>query len=85
VPDPSQFNTDRTYPGLWTITFSNPPINMFGPGTMLAAERGGTQFTDEEILGNLIQIIPGPDALMMLISNAVLTLLRRNPPSGYRY
>ncbi len=43
---------------------------------MLAAERGGTQFTDEEILGNLIQIIPGPDALMMLISNAVLTLLR---------
>jgi cytochrome P450 len=27
--------------------------------SMLAAERGGTQFTDEEILGNLIQIIPG--------------------------
>ena len=44
--------------------------------SMLAAERGGTQFTDEEILGNLIQIIPGPDALTMLISNAVLTLLR---------
>ena len=44
--------------------------------SMLAAERGGTQFTDEEILGNLIQIIPGPDALTMLISNAVLALLR---------
>jgi hypothetical protein len=29
MPDPSQFNTDRTYPGRWTITFSNPPINMF--------------------------------------------------------
>jgi hypothetical protein len=29
MPDPSQFNTDRTYPGLWTITFSNPPINMW--------------------------------------------------------
>jgi thiol-disulfide isomerase/thioredoxin len=43
---------------------------------MIAAERGGTQFTDEEILGNLIQITPGPDALMMLISNAVLALLR---------
>jgi hypothetical protein len=26
MPDPSQFNTDRTYPGQWTITFSNPPI-----------------------------------------------------------
>jgi len=26
MPDPSQFNTDRTYPGRWTITFSNPPI-----------------------------------------------------------
>ena len=44
--------------------------------SMLAVERGGTRFTDEEILGNLIQIIPGPDALMMLISNAALTLLR---------
>jgi pimeloyl-[acyl-carrier protein] synthase len=44
--------------------------------SMLAAERDGTQFTDEEILGNLIQIIPGPDALTMLISNAVLSLIR---------
>jgi len=34
MPDPSQFNTDRTYPGLWTITFSNPPINMFVPATI---------------------------------------------------
>jgi pimeloyl-[acyl-carrier protein] synthase len=51
------------------------------PGTdfvssMLAAERGGTRFIDEEILGNLLQIIPGPDPVTMLISNAVLTLLR---------
>ncbi len=44
--------------------------------SMLAAERGRTQFTDEEILGNLIQIIPGPDVVTMLISNAVLALLR---------
>lgn len=44
--------------------------------SMLAAEHGGTRFTDEEILGNLIQIMAGPDALMMLISNAVLALLR---------
>jgi hypothetical protein len=22
----AQFNTDRTHPGWWTITFSNPPI-----------------------------------------------------------
>ena len=27
----AQFNTDRTCPGRWTITFSNPPINMFVP------------------------------------------------------
>ena len=30
----SQFNVDRTYPGLWTITFNNPPINMFVPATI---------------------------------------------------
>jgi len=35
MPDTSQFNIDRTYPGLWTITFSNPPINIFVPETIL--------------------------------------------------
>ena len=35
MPDASQFNTDRTYPGRWTITFSNPPINMFVPTTIV--------------------------------------------------
>ena len=31
----SQFNIDRTHPGRWTITFSNPPINMFVPTTIV--------------------------------------------------
>ena len=31
----SQFNTDRTFPGRWTITFNNPPINMFVPTTIV--------------------------------------------------
>jgi hypothetical protein len=31
----AQFNTDRTYPGRWTITFSNPPINIFVPKTIV--------------------------------------------------
>ena len=31
----SQFNIDRTDPGRWTITFSNPPINMFVPTTIV--------------------------------------------------
>src|SRR5580704_9423562 len=35
MPDPSQFNIDRTYPGRWTITFSNPPINIFVPTTIV--------------------------------------------------
>ncbi|MGA2895473.1 MAG: enoyl-CoA hydratase/isomerase family protein [Xanthobacteraceae bacterium] len=35
MPEPPQFNTDRTYPGRWTITFSNPPINMFVPATIV--------------------------------------------------
>ncbi len=34
MPVQSQFNTDRTYPGRWTITFSNPPINLFVPTTI---------------------------------------------------
>jgi enoyl-CoA hydratase/carnithine racemase len=35
MADRPQFNTDRTYPVLWTVTFSNPPINMFVPSTIV--------------------------------------------------
>jgi len=35
MPEPSQFTTDRSHPGRWTITFSNPPINMFLPATIV--------------------------------------------------
>jgi hypothetical protein len=35
MPDRSQFNINRTHPGCWTITFSNPPINMFVPTTIV--------------------------------------------------
>jgi enoyl-CoA hydratase/carnithine racemase len=45
MPDPSQFNIDRTCPGRWTITFSNPPINMFVPATIVEL---GALMTDLE-------------------------------------
>jgi enoyl-CoA hydratase/carnithine racemase len=45
MPDPSQFNVDRTYPERWTITFSNPPINMFVPSTIVEL---GALMTDLE-------------------------------------
>jgi len=45
MTDPSQFNTDRTHPGRWTITFSNPPINMFIPTTIVEL---GALMTDIE-------------------------------------
>src|SRR5271154_6074435 len=41
----SQFKTDRTHPGLWTITFRNPPINMFVPTTIVEL---GALMTDLE-------------------------------------
>jgi len=34
MTEPSQFNIDRTHPGRWTITFNNPPINIFVPSTI---------------------------------------------------
>jgi enoyl-CoA hydratase/carnithine racemase len=45
MPDPSQFKIDRTYLGRWTITFSNPPINIFAPTTIVEL---GTLITDLE-------------------------------------
>ena len=46
MPEPSQFNIDRTHPGSWTITFSNPPINMFLPTTIVEL---GALMTDLEV------------------------------------
>ena len=45
MPDPSQFDIDRTFPGRWTVTFSNPPINMFTPTTIVEL---GTVMSDLE-------------------------------------
>jgi DNA-binding LytR/AlgR family response regulator len=41
----AQFNTDRTHPGRWTVTFSNRPINMFVPTTIVEL---GALMTDLE-------------------------------------
>ena len=41
----AQFSIDRTHPGRWTITFSNPPINMFVPTTIVEL---GALMTDIE-------------------------------------
>jgi enoyl-CoA hydratase/carnithine racemase len=41
----AQFNIDRTYPGRWTISFNNPPINMFVPSTIVEL---GALMTDLE-------------------------------------
>src|ERR1700745_1443216 len=40
-----EFKIDRTYPGRWTITFTNPPINMFAPTTIVEL---GALMTDLE-------------------------------------
>jgi enoyl-CoA hydratase/carnithine racemase len=41
----SQFNIDGTFPGRWTITFNNPPINMYIPATIVEL---GALMTDLE-------------------------------------
>jgi len=41
----AQFNIDRTHPGQWTITFNNPPINIFLPSTIVEL---GALMTDLE-------------------------------------
>jgi enoyl-CoA hydratase/carnithine racemase len=45
MPDPSQFNIDRTCPRCWIVTFSNLPINMFVPTTIVEL---GALMTDLE-------------------------------------
>ena len=40
---PSQFNTDRTYPDRWTITFNYPPMGTAGISRLRTS--GGIQNT----------------------------------------
>jgi enoyl-CoA hydratase/carnithine racemase len=46
----SQFNIDRGYPGCWTITFSNLPINMFVPETIVELDAIMTELEREPSL-----------------------------------
>ena len=55
----SQFNIDRSHPGRWTITFNNPPINMFVPTTIVE-------------LGALIDMLSGPMFFRWLQGHAPL-------------
>src|SRR5271169_5325975 len=41
----AQFDIDRSHPGRWTISFNNPPINMFVPSTIVEL---GALITDLE-------------------------------------
>ena len=43
--NPPQFRISRTRPGVWTIAFNNPPINMFVPATIVEL---GALITDLE-------------------------------------
>jgi hypothetical protein len=52
----AQFDTDRTYPGRWTITFSNPPINMFLPTTIV--ELGALTLLMGVILSRAVSLGP---------------------------
>ena len=45
MPDHAQFTTDRSDAGRWTVTFGNPPINMFVPETIFEL---GALLTDLE-------------------------------------
>ena len=45
MPQLNQFTIDKARPGLWTVTFSNPPINMFLPTTIVEL---GAVMTDIE-------------------------------------
>ncbi|MFI5458469.1 MAG: cytochrome P450 [Isosphaerales bacterium] len=45
---------------------------------MIAAESEGAKLTEAEMIGTLIQMTPGPDAVTMLMSNAVLALIRHS-------
>jgi len=84
MPDPSQFNTDRTHPGRWTITFSNPPINMFVPATIVEL---GALMTDLEADPSVkVVVFRSANHLAVLVGTHFFTVevFRAAPPKPER-
>jgi enoyl-CoA hydratase/carnithine racemase len=69
MPDSLHFDADRTYPGRWTITFSNPPINMFIPTTIVEL---GALMTD-------LEADPSVKVVVFQSANPDLRYCRDNP------
>jgi enoyl-CoA hydratase/carnithine racemase len=61
MPDAPQFNIDRTRPGQWTVTFSNPPINMFVPTTIIELAALATELEAEPSVKVVVFQSANPD------------------------
>jgi len=64
MPVPSQFNTDRSYPRLWTISFSNPPINMFVASTIVELSALMTDLEADPSVNVVVFQSANPDFLL---------------------
>ena len=74
MPDPSQFNIDRTDPGRRTVTFSNPPINMFVPATIVEL---GALMTDLEVPDSSVKRRSVPVGETPIFSSPISTYPRQ--------
>ena len=70
-PSVTQFNIDRSHPGRWTISFNNPPINMFVPSTIVEL---GALMTD-------IEADPSVKVVVFQSANADFFIAHRQMPS----
>jgi enoyl-CoA hydratase/carnithine racemase len=61
MPEPSQFNIDRTHPGGWPITFSNPAINIFLPTTIVELGRWWPTFGSDPSVKVVVFQSANPD------------------------
>jgi enoyl-CoA hydratase/carnithine racemase len=61
MPDALQFNTERTRPGQLTLTFDNPPINMFVPSTIAQLTALLTDFETDPSLNVVVFQSANPD------------------------
>lgn len=57
----SQFNIDRAQPGRWSITFNNPPINMFVPATIAELRELMTELEADQSLKVVVFQSANPD------------------------
>jgi enoyl-CoA hydratase/carnithine racemase len=85
MPNYKQFTIDRSKPGLWTVTFSNPPINLLDPVTITELQAIVSEVEADQSVRVFVFQGTDPDFFIAHFDTSKAAEIPRTPgPTGYQ-